>query len=134
MAKTKTEAKAVFATTNLDELREALEVEREDLIKQIKSLSSASLTSNRQAGEELADVGSDDFIRETELHLMTEEGKHLALINSALDNIENGTYGICADCSKPISIGRLKAKPYATLCIDCKSAREMNGGFAPDQT
>lgn len=132
MAKTKTDAKAVVASSNLDELRDALELEREDLVKQIKSLSSASLRSNRQAGEELADVGSDDFIRETELHLMTEEGKRLVLINAALENMENGSYGICADCSEPISIGRLKAKPYATLCIDCKSARERNGGMLPE--
>ena len=116
----------------LDELRDALLQEREQLVRQIKTLSSASLTSARQAGEEFADVASDDFMRETELTLMSEEGDRLALINSALEEISNGTYGICMDCDKPIPAGRLKAKPYAKLCIDCKSAREQNGGLPPE--
>jgi DnaK suppressor protein len=101
-------------------------------VKQIRSLSSASLTSSRQAGEELADVGSDDFIRETELHLMTEEGRRLTLINMALENLEGGGFGACVDCGRAISLGRLRAKPYARLCIDCKVVREQNDGAAPD--
>lgn len=132
MRKGRSEAKGVFSGTQIDELREILLRERDSLVRQIKSLSSASLTSSRQAGEELADVGSDDFIRETELHLMTEEGRRLALINLAIENLDTGTYGMCVDCAKPIAVGRLKAKPYARLCIDCKVARERNDGAAPE--
>ena len=44
----------------------------------------------------------------------------------------DGNYGTCVDCSKPISVGRLKAKPYARLCIDCKMLREANDGAAPE--
>ena len=106
MRKRRTEAKGVFSGELVEEFREMLLRERDSLVRQIKSLSSASLTSSRQAGEELADVGSDDFIRETELHLMTEEGRRLALINLAIDNLEAGTYGLCVDCSKPIAVGR----------------------------
>jgi len=132
MRKRRTEAKGVFSGELVEEFREMLLRERDSLVRQIKSLSSASLTSSRQAGEELADVGSDDFIRETELHLMTEEGRRLALINLAIDNLEAGTYGLCVDCSKPIAVGRLKAKPYARLCIECKVLREQNEGAAPE--
>ena len=132
MRKPRTEAVAEFTGDMASEFRELLLAERESLVKQIKSLSAASLTSSRQAGEELADVGSDDFIRETELHLMSEEGRRLTLIGMALENLENGTYGTCLDCSKPISLGRLRAKPYARLCIDCKVIRESNYGGAPD--
>ncbi|HQC53579.1 MAG TPA: hypothetical protein PLE92_10625, partial [Lentisphaeria bacterium] len=48
----------------LDELREMLTKERMLILQRI-SHATSSLTSNRQAGEESADVGSDDFIRET---------------------------------------------------------------------
>ncbi|MBN2448983.1 MAG: TraR/DksA C4-type zinc finger protein [Lentisphaeria bacterium] len=130
MAKIRGDAKDVFTPDQIEEFRGALLQERESIVRQIRSLSSASLTSSRQAGEELADVGSDDFIRETELHLMTEESNNLAQINAALESIAAGSYGICVDCAKAISVGRLRAKPYARRCIDCKTAREENGdGF-----
>jgi DnaK suppressor protein len=132
MRKCRKEATDTFTTERAEEFREMLLKERDSLVRQIKSLSAASLTSSRQAGEELADVGSDDFIRETELHLMTEEGRRLALINVAIQSLDGGNYGTCVDCAKPISVGRLKAKPYARLCIDCKVLREENDGAAPE--
>jgi DnaK suppressor protein len=132
MRKCRQEAADTFTAERAEEFREMLLKERDSLVRQIKSLSAASLTSSRQAGEELADVGSDDFIRETELHLMSEEGRRLTLINVAIENLDDGNYGTCVDCSKPISVGRLKAKPYARLCIDCKMLREANDGAAPE--
>ena len=114
------------------EVREALLTERAVLAKQIRVLGKTSLISTRSAGEELADVGTDDFMREMELSVMGEEGKRLALINTALDSLDAGDYGVCVDCSKAISDGRLRAKPYARLCIDCKSIREQNDGLPPE--
>ncbi len=124
--------KDIFTPELAQEFRELLLRERDVLVRQIRSISSDSLTSSRQAGEELADVGSDDFMRETELHLMSEEARRLSLINIALENLENGEFGICLDCGKHISLGRLRAKPYSRLCIDCKTVREQNYGAAPE--
>ena len=39
-------------------------------------------------------------------------------INQALARIDAGDYGFCQSCGNPISEDRLKALPYATLCID----------------
>jgi RNA polymerase-binding protein DksA len=50
----------------------------------------------------------------------------LAEIDAALERIEDGTYGVCANCGKKIPEERLEALPYATLCIDCKR-REGDG-------
>jgi len=111
--------------------RQILERLRSELIDQIRTLSSASSMSSKQAGEELADVASDDFIRETELTLMTEEGRRIELIDDALKRIEEGTYGICEDCDGQIGTARLEAKPFASLCVGCKEAREQNGGLPP---
>ena len=44
----------------------------------------------------------------------------LAAIDKALAKIEDGTYGTCERCGKPIGAERLEALPYAELCIDCK--------------
>jgi len=107
---------------------------REQMASQIRALSSTSLSANKQAGEEMADIGSDDFVRETELAVMDGEAQRLNKIDAALKRLKDGAYGSCTDCGKEISEGRLKAKPYAGLCIDCKAAQETaSGGTMPDQ-
>jgi RNA polymerase-binding transcription factor DksA len=43
----------------------------------------------------------------------------------ALHRLDDGTYGTCADCGLPIPQRRLRARPEATRCVDCQSAREQ---------
>jgi len=99
---------------------------RNNMADQVSSLSSASLLSSREAGEELADIGTEDFIRETELSLLSTEGDRLAQITTAMERLLEGTYGICYECGEKIPEARLVAKPYANYCVDCKSKLELN--------
>lgn len=46
--------------------------------------------------------------------------KQLRDVIKALENIENGTYGICKHCGQPIEEARLEARPTSTSCINCK--------------
>lgn len=46
----------------------------------------------------------------------------LAEVLSALKKLDEGAYGMCERCGKPISAPRLEAKPATRLCIDCASA------------
>ena len=48
--------------------------------------------------------------------------KHIA--DDALDKIEEGKYGLCDSCEKKISKVRLKAVPYAELCVPCQEKQE----------
>ena len=54
----------------------------------------------------------EDFLSDLEL-------KELNLVNKALSRVKEGTYAKCSVCNDPISEKRLKALPYATLCIRC---------------
>jgi DnaK suppressor protein len=67
-------------------------------------------------------VGADtaSFTFERELGTGLEEGAQQALgqIQHALARMDDGTYGICERCGKPINEERLLARPAATLCID----------------
>lgn len=47
--------------------------------------------------------------------------KHLEETEESLKRIEEGSYGICKNCSNPIDQARLKANPQALSCLDCKS-------------
>jgi len=72
----------------------------------------------------MADVGSDSNEREKSFLVASIEGDILTELNEALEQIENGTYGICAICSEPIHPNRLEAIPYTKLCLECKSKEE----------
>ena len=58
------------------------------------------------------------------LRIKDRERKLIMKVKEALDRIDNGTFGICESCGKPISEKRLMARPVTTQCIDCKTEEE----------
>jgi len=83
--------------------------------------------------DETDDETTDNHIAETATvtvdreidYTLEENSEHvLAEIEGALERIEEGTYGVCVNCGKPIAEERLAAIPWATYCIDCKRLLE----------
>ena len=74
----------------------------------------------------MADMATDNFDREFSLDIASAEQILLNRIDEALQKIDEGSYGTCENCEKPISFKRLKAVPYAKLCIKCKEDEEKN--------
>ncbi len=60
-----------------------------------------------------------------ELRTRDRERKLMAKIDESLNRIDSGEYGICEECGIEIGINRLKARPTAELCIDCKTLQEI---------
>jgi len=58
------------------------------------------------------------------LRIKDRERKLITKVKEALDRIDNGTFGICESCGRPISEKRLMARPVTTQCIDCKTEEE----------
>ncbi len=58
------------------------------------------------------------------LRIKDRERKLITKVKEALERIENGTFGICDSCGKPISEKRLMARPVTTQCIECKTEEE----------
>jgi RNA polymerase-binding transcription factor len=71
------------------------------------------------------DRASMEASRNSVLRIRDRERKLIFKIQEALQRLENGEYGICEQCGEEIGIGRLKARPVTTLCIDCKSSQEI---------
>jgi len=76
------------------------------------------------AGDHLADSASETYMRELDDGLGENAEHVLSEIDAALRRIDDGTFGTCEVCGRPIDEERLEALPYATLCIDDKRARE----------
>jgi DnaK suppressor protein len=88
-------------------------------------------TSQRDAAGDLsayslhmADMATDNFDREFSLNLVGKEQTIVNRIDTALEKIENKAFGICELCAKKISKMRLKAVPYAELCVPCQEKQE----------
>ena len=71
------------------------------------------------------DRASLESDRNFQLRIKDRERKLIQKIKEALDRIEDGTFGTCESCGKPISEKRLMARPMTTQCIDCKTEDEQ---------
>jgi len=80
-------------------------------------------SSERSPDPNTAEGGSLAFELEKEFSLVYNAQDLLSQVVTALEKIEDGTYGTCAECGKPIPVARLDALPSATLCVDCASSR-----------
>jgi DnaK suppressor protein len=70
------------------------------------------------ADNHLADTATETYDREFDEGLEEDAARLLVQIDDAMRRIEDGTYGVCEVCGRPIPEERLEAVPYATLCID----------------
>lgn len=70
------------------------------------------------------DWASIESDRSTNLRIRDRESMLINKIRKSLEDIDNGEYGICEECGKEIAIKRLKARPIARRCIECKTKQE----------
>jgi DnaK suppressor protein len=114
-------------TIDTAEYRKRLEDERARLTHAVDFLEKENPGSMTDELGELAEGGTDNHLGDTatamydrELDEGLEEGAQqtLAEIDAALKRIEDGTYGTCEVCGRPIAPERLAAIPWARLCID----------------
>ena len=73
---------------------------------------------------DLADRASSETDRAIELRARDRQRKLIAKIDSALQRIEEGTYGFCEETGEPIALKRLDARPIATLSIEAQERHE----------
>ncbi len=107
-----------------DDLRASLEREQSELQSQLSEIETSTFSQNQSdlTGEmafddEYADAGTATFERERDLSLENNVRDLLGKIEKALTRMDEGTYGTCERCGRPIEKARLKALPYANLCI-----------------
>lgn len=80
-------------------------------------------SSERSPDPNTAEGGSLAFELEKELSLAQNARDLLDKVNLALETIDQGTYGTCADCGSAIPVARLDALPHAIRCVECAASR-----------
>lgn len=79
-----------------------------------------------------AEIASETYEIGKNMALKQQQVKQLKDIDEALNNIDNGGYGICRICGQIIPFERLEAMPTSKLCIKCQDEREIDISSAPD--
>ncbi len=109
----------------IERMKELLLAEKKDIVSTLMQ-NSADFKHIVETMEtkDVVDIASDDIDRKMIETIGTQQMNRLSLIDNALARIEQGRYGLCMKCNKPIPAPRLEAIPSALLCIDCKSKDE----------
>lgn len=99
----------------------------------VSSMADAALRKSGNEGSEassmpihMAELGSDNYEQEFTLSLLATEEDTLSMIETAIQRIEDGTYGKCLACEGTIPKTRLNAIPHTTMCVKCASERDSN--------
>ena len=71
-----------------------------------------------------ADVASETFEREKDFSILEQVEAELADVSHALKRLDDGTYGVCEACGKPIDDERLDAVPAARFCLADQASAE----------
>jgi len=83
-----------------------------------------NLQSDNEAKPDITDRASEEIDRSFELRTRDRERKLINKINSALQRIEDGSYGYCEETGEPIGLKRLEARPVATLSLEAQEMHE----------
>lgn len=103
-------------------LRQQLEVERERLMAELALLAEderTRSTDERGYDNHLADDATDTVEVEQDLALEQHLRGLLFEVEQALERMDEGTYGRCENCGRPIDPERLAALPYTRFCVTC---------------
>jgi len=71
-----------------------------------------------------AAAASQVFEQQRDLALRDKNAGQLEAVEAALARLDDGTYGACIDCGRPVAPGRLEAIPWAARCIECQGRHD----------
>jgi DnaK suppressor protein len=97
---------------------------RRVLVKALKTGQAETRRADDDGPLDLADTATELRNQEFNYSVSEHERAELAGIDAALERLEGGVYGDCEECGEAISEARLKALPWAPLCIKCQEEKE----------
>ena len=106
-----------------DYFRAKLSAWKDEILRESK-LTLQALQEENVNHPDLADRASSETDRAIELRARDRQRKLISKIDSALQRIEDNTYGYCEETGEPISLKRLEARPIATLSVEAQERHE----------
>jgi DnaK suppressor protein len=111
------------------EIKERLLAERELIIQK---LNGNDLSIDDSETPDPVDLAVRNYSKNVMLAVSENESRQLALIDEAIQRVEDKEYGECQNCGKEVNPKRLTAIPWARYCIDCQELVEQ--GLLDEET
>ena len=108
----------------LDRFRKTLEARHAELSGERRNREAVAIETNADELDRIQQAQERDFAMEA----LDRESVRSREIRTALERIDNGTFGICLNCEEEIAAKRLAAMPWAALCIVCQEVVERIAG------
>ena len=120
----------------METMRLRLEAQRRDAMEKLQHIRGASgLTAAETGGVEDAIEGGDraeaNLRQHIEMTTCQRLGERIGRLSEALHRLDEGTYGRCERCERPIAPKRIAAVPEATTCVSCQEALELGAQRRP---
>jgi len=112
--------------SELSYFKEILESRKVQIIKNISGVNDELDQLNSLELNDEGDHASVNNNSMVESAIVSQQEKELGEIQVTLGKIDHGDYGICEMCEDPIGFQRLKVKPHAIYCIDCREIVEKS--------
>jgi DnaK suppressor protein len=122
-----------MTTKQMSALKARLLARRSRLLRGIQSQLGALRQSRQHVASDTADIASDALQDFESLRLAEFKAQELRKIEGAIRRIDGGTFDVCEECNGPIGRERLRALPYATLCVRCQQRLETEGEGSRDE-
>lgn len=110
--------------TEKKKLREQLEQKRRETNDAYRRSQAVNREATAEPLQDLADQASEGYRKEFLYSLSDSDRQTLLQVEEALRRMEEGTYEECSVCGEKIPLARLKAIPWASLCIECQEKQE----------
>jgi DnaK suppressor protein len=122
-ATAETRGKGVTDRERFQVLKTMLEDRRREIQDKLRTLRD-TLPVEAATVKDAEEQSVDDFVQEMDFAIMEMKAESLGKIDEAIRRLEAGVYGVCAECGAEIAEARLKALPFATLCVSCQEREE----------
>jgi DnaK suppressor protein len=108
----------------LEKYRRLLQEKKTVLLAELVKTRNAEEETTEESTQDIADKAVSSYTREFLYSFNDAERSTLQQIDQALSRIEDGSYGLCLNCSSPMSEKRLTAIPWSRHCVECQELAE----------
>ena len=108
----------------LDQFKKKLEERQQELRRIVSRTEQDGRAADSDSAQDIADKAANSYNKEFLFHQSNNERKLLQMVETALERVRQGSFGLCISCGGEINSKRLEAVPWTRHCIACQEKME----------
>jgi DnaK suppressor protein len=119
------ESELIMDKKKLESFKKRLETRQQELRRTVSRTEQDGRTVDEGSAQDVADKAANSYTKEFLFHQSNNDRQLLAMVDSALLRMREGTFGECVACNEEIGAKRLDAVPWTRNCITCQEKLEQ---------